>query len=329
MSNGLRAITDLLFVLLFTAVAAVVVGTDVLSGPVRALAGLSFVLFLPGYALVAAFYPEAVGEKGYGYNATRALSLLERAVFAVILSIASVALLALAVDYTPYDVARLPVLVAVVGWTVLFTLVAAIRRLRLPADQRFVLGVGDWLLTDRRFLRKHPSSLRSSPPFEPDSEEEVLLNVLVVVGVLVLAASVGFAAVADPADESFTELYLLSENDDGEMVAEGFETTFDGDESIPLVVAIGNHEGDAVEYTGVVMLQETDDDGAVQSREELDRFRTGVGDGESEDVELDLMPSMAGEDLRLTVLLYAGDAPDDPTTENAYRHVHLRITVQG
>ena len=38
---------------------------------------------------------------------------------------------------------------------------------------------------------------------------------------------------------------------------------------------------------------------------------------------------MAGENLRLTFLLYRGQAPQDTTVENAYRELHLWVNVSA
>lgn len=328
MSNGFRSFADIVLVILFTTVAAGVVAIDGAFGPFRVLLGLGLVLFVPGYALVSALYPDAAITTERGTGRHRSLNGLERVILAALLSICIVPLLALAVDFTRYDVARRPVLAGVVGWIAVFTVVATIRRLRLPADRRFAVGFGAYLGTAGNFLRKQPISLRKTSPFTPQTDAELLLNGLVAVGVVLLLASVGFAAVADPGDESFTELYLLTENEDGEMVTEGFDTTFSGGESVPLTVAIGNHEGAASEYSGVVLIQEMSLDGtSVESEAELDRFEATVSDGDTETIDLAVVPSMTGEDLRLRVLLYAGDVPDDPSADNAYRSVHLDITV--
>lgn len=42
----------------------------------------------------------------------------------------------------------------------------------------------------------------------------------------------------------------------------------------------------------------------------------------------EITPTMTGENLRLTYLLYKGDPPEEPTKENSYRDLHLWITVE-
>lgn len=333
MSTALRSILDLLIILVLTTVSAVVVATDVSTTAIRILFGLLLVLFLPGYALVSAFFPEApeAETSNRWHNAAtfrRSIGTVERALLAVLFSMGVVPLVAFAINFTPYDIARIPVLVGVVWWVYTFTAVGIARRLLVPADRRFYVDFGRPVALIVGSFDQQPYSLRSSRAFEPRNETELLLNVLVVVGVLALAVSVAFAAVSAPSEDSFTEFYLLTENDDDELVAEGFRTTFDGGEPVPVIAAIGNHEGETMEYTGVIILQDPSN-GDDQSGDELDRFRTTVSSDSTETVERDVTPSMAGDELQLTVLLYTDDPPEEPTVENAYRSVHLRITVEG
>lgn len=332
--NAFRSTLDLLVVLVVTTASAAVVVAHPSVTILGVLFGLPLILFLPGYALVSAFYPEGAGERSSDrWNDTsssrRTLASLERFLLSVLLSVGIVPLIALAVDFTAYDIARTPVLVGVVGWVYVFTLVGLVRRLMVPPERRFSVAFGGWIGQASSSFDRRPSSLRPSAPFEPRTETELLLNVAVVVGVVLLAGSVAFAAASNPSGDSFTEFYLLSENEDGDLVSEDFQTTFDGGDPVPVTVAIGNHEGETVEYTTVVLLQEMTGDGEVESQSELDRFETTVEYNTTETVDREVLSPTTGDDLRLTLLLYTGDAPEDPTTENAYRSVHLWITVEG
>ncbi|OYR39208.1 hypothetical protein DJ82_04095 [Halorubrum sp. Ib24] len=329
MGNGFRSFADLVLVLLLGAVAAWAIATDVGFGPLRVLFGIAMVLFLPGYVLAATLYPGRAATERDADRA-RALDGLERAVLSVLLSVCVVPLLAFAADVTGLGVSREPVLGLVVAWIGVFAVAATVARLRLPADRQFRVEGGGSLAAVDGFLRKQSASLRSTSPFAPQNDAELLLNALVAAGVLLLVASVGFTAVADPGNESFTELYLLSENEDGELVAEGFETEYAGDESVPVTVAVANHEGDRAEYTGVVTLQRLSSNGTtVEAEDEIGRFEATVPDGETVRIEPEATPSMTGENLRLRVLLYDGEVPNEPSADSAYRTVHLDVTVEG
>jgi uncharacterized membrane protein len=58
---------------------------------------------------------------------------------------------------------------------------------------------------------------------------------------------------------------------------------------------------------------------------ELDRFQTSLAHNETYLQEHEIRPTIAGDTLRLTFLLYQGDPATNPTVDNAYRHVHLWI----
>jgi len=193
------------------------------------------------------------------------------------------------------------------------------RRRALPEDERFRIPYQAWLDSGRAEL------------FEPDSRLDAVLNVLLVCAILLAVGSVAYAVAVPPQGEMFTEFYLLNESEDGELVAANYPTEFVVGESQPVVVGIGNHEGESVEYTVVVQLQEVETQGnetVVLEREELDRFSSpAIGDNETWQRTHNILPTTTGEQLRLQYLLYRGDAPDSPTAETAYRDLHLWVNV--
>jgi uncharacterized membrane protein len=124
---------------------------------------------------------------------------------------------------------------------------------------------------------------------------------------------------------------LLTQNETGQLVAEDYPDEFQRGESKPLVVKLTNEEGQTTDYSVVVELQrvEQGSDGGARVLEDsqLATFTPTVESGESWRTTHDVTPTMTGENLRLTYLVYKGDPPEDPTTENAYRHVHVWVTV--
>ncbi|WP_415087806.1 DUF1616 domain-containing protein [Natronomonas sp.] len=47
-----------------------------------------------------------------------------------------------------------------------------------------------------------------------------------------------------------------------------------------------------------------------------------------EERNITVSDELTGTDLRLSFLLYDGDVPAQPTRENAYRNLHLWISVE-
>jgi len=99
--------------------------------PVRIVLGLLLVLFLPGYSLIAALFPGNDDLDG-----------IERIALSFGLSIAVVPLLGLALNYTPFGIRLVPILVVLSAFTVSLAVIACVRRLGLPEGERFVARVG-------------------------------------------------------------------------------------------------------------------------------------------------------------------------------------------
>ena len=307
-------------------------------GVLRIVLGLPLVLFLPGYAFIAALFPEAGSgptdasadpddvEGADGEDSAsapsgrdRGIDGIERVALSFGLSIAIVPLIGLVLNFTPWGIRERPILVSICGFTLLATAVAATRRRALPEQERFRVPYRDWLGAARVEL------------FEPETRTDAALNVLLAVSVVLAAASVTYAVAVPKQGEAFTEFYLLT-RDDGELVAADYPTELVQGEPAPLVIGIGNHEHREVEYTVVVSLQRVrlaNTSATVLEERELDRLRTRLADNETWTTDYEVVPTMTGTRLRLVFLLYTGDPPADPSIESAYRETHLWVNVSA
>jgi len=101
--------------------------------PVRIILGLLLVLFLPGYSLIAALFPGKDDLDG-----------IERIALSFGLSIAVVPLLGLALNYTPFGIRLVPILIVLSVFTVSLAVIAGVRRQGLPEGERFVVVVDGW-----------------------------------------------------------------------------------------------------------------------------------------------------------------------------------------
>ena len=330
--------------------------------PLRIVLGLPFVLFVPGYAFIAALFPEAgespTAEESAGLSADqespadgdetaesepsegietvrdRGIDGIERVALSFGLSIAIVPLLGLVLNFTPWGIRLVPIMVATSGFTVCATWVAARRRWTLPPEERFRVPYGAWVESGRSEL------------FEPDSRTDVVLNVLLVLSILLAVSSVTYAVAVPKQGETFTEFYMLTEDEDGELVATDYPTEFVAGEGQELVVGVGNQEHEPVEYTVVVQLHrvefETEDGETpenvsngtanvtavrVVETEELQGFEAQLDHNETLQRPYTVRPTMTGENMRLTFLLYRDSPPANPTVDNAYRELHLWVDV--
>ncbi|WP_434522847.1 DUF1616 domain-containing protein [Halorubrum sp. AS12] len=324
--------------------------------PLRVIFGLGFVLFLPGYALIAALFPEKgsrevsadddqtqtetgsetetkpspvpgsdAAETGSSQSTERSehtqqqgIDGIERVALSFGLSIAIVPLIGLVLNFTPWGIRLAPIALSVTVFTLACVSIAAKRRREVPAEERFRVPYRAWIAAGKAEL------------FDPDSRTDAALNIALVLSVLLAVGSVGYAVAVPPQGEQFSEFYLLSESDDGELVADGYPDELEVGEQSELVVGIGNNEYELTTYTVVIQLQTVEQDGnttIVREREEIDRFQATVEHNNSHHEPHTVQPTQPGENIRVKYLLFKDSVPETPTQENAYRDLHIWIDV--
>lgn len=298
-----------------------------LEGVPRDILGLLTVFFLPGFALVVALFPgfdhrhSILDPLSYGEAEAResSVSNVERLVLSVGLSLATVPLVGLVLNFTPWLIREDTVLFALGGTTVVLALLAAARWLSVPPERRYRVRVRSGLSRGWVLLRSGGTAF------------EVGVNVLFVVGLVVASSGIAFAVLAPNDGEQYTELSVLAPDPEtGALTADDYPEVVERGQSTELVFGVTNREDRTVDYTVVVVLQDLNGpEGAssVQREQTLDRFTRTLQSGESWDQTHEFSPDMTGEQLRLTYLLYAGDPPAEPSVENAYRQVHIWVTV--
>ncbi len=227
---------DLIIIIILTAVLAPLVYlTD---GPLRIILGLIFVLFSPGYTLIAALFPKKED-----------LSPIERVALGFGLSIVVVPLIGLVLNYTPWGIQLFPILVSIASFIVVASFIGVYRRGGLPKDQRY----------QPRFRMRLPRL------FQATRMDRLLTGVLV----FSIVASIGTLAyvVAVPkVGEKFTEFYIVGLNDTadcyptefvmdrGDVTLVGYSCSGEPMEQVEeyagrVFVGIVNHEYEQVDYT--------------------------------------------------------------------------------
>lgn len=321
--------------------------------PLRIALGLLFVIFLPGYAFIALLFPDAgespttddhtlgeasdeqdtpleqdadkTSESTDGWIGSipgqdRGIDGIERVALSFGLSIAIVPLIGLILNFTPWGIRLTPILVAVSTFTIGCAIGAAYRRWQLPADERFSVPYREWIQQARGEV------------FEPDDRTDAVLNVLLAISILLAVGSVGYAVMVPPDGEQFTEYYLLTEDDDGELVAGDYPEDVTVNESFELILGIENHEHESMNYSTVVQLQDVEtqnNETVVQDRHQLERMDFTLDHEEELYHYHNITPDITGDNLRLQYLLYTDEPPDSPTRDNAYRDVHLWMNVSN
>ncbi|WP_137287822.1 DUF1616 domain-containing protein [Halorussus salinisoli] len=353
-SRAARGYLDLLVALGWLALAAAVTALS-LDGIVRLVLLAPTTVFVPGYALVSLVYPTAgsppdgstIGPTGTGLRkafsrGNHAIGGVERIALAVVWSFVIVPSVALGVHFSPFPIETQPIQIGVFGVTFVLLVGAFVSRARQSADERFAPTVPSLPGVSGRSsgLGHSSSGLGTSTASAGRSWSQALL----VVSLLVLASSVGYALVAPPANDGFTELYVQSGDVSNETTSL-YPSTLVRGETQPFEFGVTNREGSSVEYSYVVAFQRIDrPDSATGSagtnqsgsgnssveviaQTEVDRGEFELADGETRNVTARVTPQTTGDDLRVVALVYRGDPPSDPSVENAYRSLRLPVDV--
>lgn len=313
--------TDLVVVCGFVLLATwVLVVWNPTSPVVRAVVGVPLLFLLPGYALVALLYPRSPPADVTPSVSTndpvervRGVTGVERIALSFGASFAVLPMIGLTIS-TVTAFTTTTVVTAVGGFVVVVTLLAAGRRLRLPLHERYRIDIGAGVTAIREGLYGR-------------SSVHAAVNVALVVSTLLALTTGGYALLAPQDGEQYTTMQLLSEDDSGDLVAANYPEEIGPRGVVPLVVAVDNQEGETMEYTAVAQQQRLED-GEVVEREEIDRFDYRLEDGATGHADRTLEPTAEDGEIRIALLLYPGDTPETPTTENAYRYTHVWTEVQ-
>lgn len=300
--------------------------------PLRVFLGLPFLLFVPGYLLLAVLFPGLPKDRPEGTSRTvstwsreeysirsyreEGIDGVERAALSFALSLVLLPMFALVLTVA-WRIDLVPIVASLSVYAVVALLVAAVRRARTPEHNRFTVRA--WLADVRA-------------RFFAGSRTDVLLNAFVALALLLAASSAAYAVAAPSQGGSFTDFAILAENEDGELVADvdEYPDQFVRGEAQQLAAYVENGEKRTTDYTIIVEVHRVRGEGesmTVVERQELRRMTVTLEPGQTWTAKHDVAPEMVGEDLRLTYLLYKGEPPADPTTENAYRRTHLWIDV--
>jgi uncharacterized membrane protein len=296
--------------------------------------GLLFVLALPGYAFVAALFPERYREP-VGDVGRRGLQPLERVALSLGLSIAIVPLLGLALNYTPFGIRLVPVTLTVASFTVACAGIAWYRRMRLPEDERLLLA----LRID-------------SIPWAERTTLDKALSVGLVLAVLFAGGSLVYVLVTPRTGETFTEFYILGPTGKAACYPASYSDRYRpsaSDLACPatirnLTIGIVNHEGqDQTYWLRILWTKETRlPDNSTRVEEVWVARLTNV---RLPHVPVDLSlnatfkpqheetyalpPPPTNGTLRLSFQLYREEppapTPDASILESPYRRLHLFI----
>ena len=256
----------------------------------RNVLGLPLVLFLPGYTLIAALFPAKSDLDG-----------IERTALSFGLSIAVVPLIGLGLNYTPFGIRPLPVLVCLSIFIFIMCWLAYIRRASLPETEAFEISFSAAAL-----------SLKNEILEKSESKLDRALTIILILSILMSVATLEYVILTPKEGEHFTEFYVLGP----QGIADNYTTDYTLGQSGTMIVGVVNHEYRPVNYTMQVKLENQ----LLPLPENLQHIT--LDHNETWEETVTFTPPLVGQDMKLEFLLFN---ETDKTTP--YRDLHLWINV--
>ena len=206
--GGAGWVRDLAVVVVLVVLADVALLALDVPEPVAWALGLPLLLVLPGYAIVSAMFPEDTGRiRSESAQPWHEPDHLVRFGLSLLLSTVVVALVGVLLNPLT-GIRAVPVVLGISLVTLAGVGAAAVRRLQVRPATRAMPLENDSRVWDRV------------------SAGSTVQNVAAVLALVVLLATLGFTGAAPTGDEAYTEFYLLSENDNGTLVADDYPEEF-------------------------------------------------------------------------------------------------------
>jgi len=220
---------DMKIVLLWTALCIVSIYTPVINQSfLRLILAIPFILFIPGYVLMAALFPDSAD-----------IDTIERIVFSIGTSIVLTPLIGLCLNFTSWGIRLDPLIISLTAVIVVLVVIAEIRRTRTSPESRYTIP-----LPEIRQTVQNEWALRNG-----SKRERILFYASIfAIGLVVLSAAL--VITLPKPGEKFTEFFILGEN----RTADSYPRVIIPDISYPMYVGIGNHEFRTVNYSVEIYL---------------------------------------------------------------------------
>lgn len=198
----------------------------------RIILGLPFVMFFPGYTLIAALFPKRDD-----------IDSIERVALSFGLSIAVVVLIILMLNYSPWGIKLYPILISLAIFILVTSLIAWQRQRRLPEAERPTISLNSGLFT--------PGRMRSL---------RMILSFVFVVAILGAVGALGYFLMTPKLGDNFTEYYVLGLGGK----ATDYPTELRIGEEGRVIVGIVNREHQQVSYRLEVVIDGVEN-GSIES----------------------------------------------------------------
>lgn len=242
----------------------------------RIILGLPFLLFFPGYTLMAALFP----KKG-------SLGGVERLALSFGLSIAVVPLVGFILNYTPWGIRLYPILISLAVFILAASGVAWYRRGKLAPEERFRVSFNIRL-----------------PSWQGQSMPDKVLSVVLAVAIVGAIGTLGYVVATPKVGEEFTEFYILGP--DGK--AANYTTELKVGEEGRVILGIVNHEQEGASYKVEVWINGEQAELRV-GEEDRDEIRVDLEHEQEWEKEVGFVPQKVGEKQKVEFVLYKDGEP--------------------
>jgi uncharacterized membrane protein len=246
----------------------------------RIILGLPFLLFFPGYSLILALFP---GRDQLGG--------IERVALSFGLSIATVPLIGLVLNYSPWGITLVSTLYSITGFILFTSFIAWLRLIRLDEQDRFRLTL---------------------PLIQLGWTGNIwnkVLSAVLIIAILATISVLGYVLAGPKVGEKFTEFYILGPG--GE--ASDYPAEISVGEDIKVILGIVNHEQEESDYLIEMVINGT-------SIKEINPLN--LGDGEKWESQVTFRINEPGNDQKVEFLLFKDGQTD------IYRSLHLWIDIR-
>ena len=262
----------------------------------RIVLGLPFLLFFPGYILVAALFPRRTDLDG-----------IKRVALSFVLSIVVAALTGLVLNYTSWGIRLYPILISISIFILIASVIAWYRRSTYLPAERFKVEL----------------SLKMPALFKADNTFDRVLPILLILAILGAAGTLAYTVAKPKVGERFTEFYLLGVNGRADRYPKLF--TYSGGQVTSVTYDEGESDVVVSETYGRIVL-------AIVNREHHEetyrvevlcngqRLSLRIGDATLDELgpivlqheekweqEIGFAPSGLGDGQKIELLLYMND----------------------
>ena len=278
----------------------------------RILFGVPLVLFIPGYALIAALFPAAKDLDG-----------IERVALSFGLSIAIVPLTGLALNYAPWGIRLDPIVTSLCILTVGLCLAAQFRRAQiLPESERFTVP----------FHQMRQALMEEVFPHAGSSRTDRILTFVLLIALIAAVITTAYVIIVPKEGERFTEFFILGDT----QKAADYPTAMLTGTNNSVFIGIGNHEYRTVNYTVEtyfmnMTFNETTNVSSLNAMTPINRFMVSVPDNQTLVMPYSFTATTPAYN-RLEFLLFNETIPDEQVTgmdriNQSYRELHLWVTI--